>query len=264
LFNVEVCLNGREWLARQMDRAGMDYEQRDNCFARVSDPVRAQALLDEQLKTDWPRVLDRLLEQAHPLHAEPGRPLGQRYYWSASQTEFATDMMFRDEASLAAWYSQFVHHGIRSFGSADVLRFLGSARPNNFQGEVTSTLKRRPEGVRLKHVVNGNSLKVYDKQGSVPRVETTIVNPHPFGEQLQQDPFRRFRSLVGTARAARLEVFKASSLQKSRAPFVTGLAADSEGSAQSGKIGFLHFKHGDELFPAFGLVFGVPGHGPRA
>ncbi|MDR1280937.1 MAG: hypothetical protein LBK99_08960, partial [Opitutaceae bacterium] len=35
-FNVEVCLNGREWLARQMDRAGMDYEQRDNCFARVA------------------------------------------------------------------------------------------------------------------------------------------------------------------------------------------------------------------------------------
>jgi hypothetical protein len=179
-FNVEVCLNGREWLARQMDRAGMDYEQRDNCFARVSDPERAQALLDEQLKTDWPRELDALLEQAHPLHAELGRPLGQRYYWSASQTEVATDMMFHDAASLAEWYPQFVHHGIRNFGSADVLRFLGSARPNNFQGEVTSTLKRRPEGVRLKHVVNGNSLKVYDKQGSVLRVETTIVNPQPF------------------------------------------------------------------------------------
>ncbi|AHF92808.1 hypothetical protein OPIT5_24060 [Opitutaceae bacterium TAV5] len=179
-FNVEVCLNGREWLARQMDRAGLDYEQRDNCFARVSDPVRAQALLDEQLKTDWPRVLDGLLEQAHPLHAELGRPLGQRYYWSASQTEFATDVMFRDAASLAGWYPQFLHHGIRSFGSADVLRFLGAACPDKFRGEVTSTLRRRPEGVRLKHVVNGNSLKVYDKQGSVLRVETTIVNPHPF------------------------------------------------------------------------------------
>jgi hypothetical protein len=179
-FTVDVCLNGREWLARQMDRAGLTYEQRDNCFARVSDPVRAQALLDAQLQTDWPRTLNALLAQAHPLHAELGRPLSQQYYWSASETEFATDVMFRDAASLAAVYPSFLHHGIRTFGSADVLRFLGQACPNKFRGEVTSSLKRRPEGVRLKHLVNGNSIKMYDKQGSVLRVETTIVHPRPF------------------------------------------------------------------------------------
>jgi hypothetical protein len=31
-FNVDVCLNGRAWLARQMDSVGIDYDQRDNCF----------------------------------------------------------------------------------------------------------------------------------------------------------------------------------------------------------------------------------------
>ena len=179
-FTVDVCLNGREWLARQMDRAGLRYEQRDNCFVRVSDPGRAQALLDEQQRTDWPKVLGALLDQAHPLHAELSAPLGRDYYWSASQTEFATDVMFRDAASLGAVYPKFLHHGIRNFGSADVLRFLGRVQPNMFRGEVTSTLKRRPEGVRLKHVVNVNSLKMYDKQGSVLRVETTIVNPCDF------------------------------------------------------------------------------------
>ena len=86
-FTVDVCLNGREWLARQMERAGLTYEQRDNCFVRVSDPARAQTLLDEQLRTDWVRALQPLLAQAHPLHAELGRPLGQTYYWTASQTE---------------------------------------------------------------------------------------------------------------------------------------------------------------------------------
>ena len=179
-FTVDVCLNGREWLARQMDRAGLSYEQRDNCFASVSDPLRAQTLLDEQRRTDWPQTLDALLAQAHPLHAELGGPLGQHYYWSASETEFATDVMFRDAATLAAAYPQFLHHGIRSFGSADVLRFLGQGCPNKFRGEVTSTLKRRPEGVRLKHMVNGNSIKMYDKQGSVLRIETTILHPRPF------------------------------------------------------------------------------------
>lgn len=179
-FTVDLCLNGREWLARQMDRAGLRYEQRDNCFVRVSDPARAQALLDEQLRTDWPQALGELLTQAHPLHAELSAPLGQKYYWSASQTEFATDIMFRDAANLAAVYPKFLHHGIRTFGSADILRYLGRVATNGFRGEVTSTLKRRPEGVRLKHLVNGNSLKMYDKQGSVLRVETTIVNPHDF------------------------------------------------------------------------------------
>ena len=46
-------------------------------------------------------------------------------------------------------YPQWLHHGIRTFGSADVLRYLGYRTPNLFRGEVTSTLKRRPEGVRL-------------------------------------------------------------------------------------------------------------------
>ena len=179
-FTVDVCLNGREWLARQMDRAGLTYEQRDNCFVRVSDPVRAQALLDEQLRTDWVRVLQPLLEQAHPLHAELGRPLGQTYYWTASQTEYATDLIFPNPARLAALYPQFVHHGIKTFGSRDVLRFLGHGVPSRFCGELSSNLKHRPEGLCLRHRANGNSIKVYDKQGSILRIETTIVHPEHF------------------------------------------------------------------------------------
>ena len=179
-FAVDVCLNGREWLARQMNRAGLSYEQSDNCFTRLSDPVRAQALLDEQLHTDWVSRLQPLLEQAHPLHAELGRPLGQSYYWTASQTEYATDLLFGDPTRLATLYPQFVHHGIRTFGSRDVLRFLGHGAPSRFRGELASTLKHRPEGICLRHRINGHSIKVYDKQGTILRVETTIVHPEHF------------------------------------------------------------------------------------
>ena len=31
-FSIQICLNGRAWLARQMDAAGLGYVQRDNCF----------------------------------------------------------------------------------------------------------------------------------------------------------------------------------------------------------------------------------------
>ena len=56
-FTVSVCLNGRNWLARQMDRAGIDYQQCENCFLKLSDLVAAQALMNQQLQTDWPKVL---------------------------------------------------------------------------------------------------------------------------------------------------------------------------------------------------------------
>ena len=128
-FTVDVCLNGREWLARQMDRAGVGYVQRDNCFTRVQNPAKAQALLAEQGRTDWPKVLNELLVQAHPLHEEIGRPFHQPYYWSATQTEYATDVLFQDAPTLARWYRPFLQHGISTFKSVDVLRFLGHAVP---------------------------------------------------------------------------------------------------------------------------------------
>src|SRR5208337_3361207 len=31
-FPVQVCLNGREWLAQQMQAAGLEYVRQDNCF----------------------------------------------------------------------------------------------------------------------------------------------------------------------------------------------------------------------------------------
>lgn len=200
-FTVEVCLNGREWLARQMASAGLHYVQRDNCFTWVEDPPRVQALLTQQLHTNWPQVLNSLLEQAHPLQAEIGRPFHQAYYWSASQTEYATDVLFENAAALARWYRPFLPQGISTFQSVDVLRFLGhfvpaSGRvPKRFHGEVTTRLKERPEGVRLRHTVKGNSIKVYDKQGSVLRVETTLVHPEHFKvyRPAAGDPEQRLR-----------------------------------------------------------------------
>jgi hypothetical protein len=186
-FTVDICLNGRDRLARQMDRAGLAYRQRDNCFVWVQDAGRAQALLEAQLRTDWPRVLGGLLDQAHPLHAEICRPIGQTYYWSASASEYATDLLFRDAPSLAELYPRLVHHGLRTFASPDVMRFLGRKIPatrgrvdGHFKGEVISDLKHRPEGIRVKHSVNGNSVKMYDKEGSVLRIETTINKTEEF------------------------------------------------------------------------------------
>jgi len=181
-FGVRVCVNGREWLCRQLDAEGIGYDRRDNCLAAVGDAGRAQELLDGQLRTDWPALLNRLADRAHPARASAllleGRPL--EHYWSAEQSEWATDVMFKDAASLAAVYPRLVRHGITALGCGDVLRFLGKRPDGRFRGEAGGDLRRRAEGVRLKHRVNGNSVKVYDKQGSVLRVETTVNDPRQF------------------------------------------------------------------------------------
>jgi hypothetical protein len=186
-FTINICLNGREWLARQLDVTKIAYRKKRNCFIWIEDLAKAQELLDQQQQTDWPALLNELLDQCHPLHREICRPIRQEYYWSASETEYATDVLFKDARELAQWYPRFVHHGISTFGSPDVMRFLGrlvpatSGRVNgHFKGEVISDVKHRPEGIRVKHSVNGNSIKVYDKQASVLRVETTITHAEEF------------------------------------------------------------------------------------
>jgi hypothetical protein len=183
-FLIHICLNGRNWLASQMTRLGMCYEQRDNCFTRVDDLKKAQRLLDDQLNTRWAVELEKLVLDNHPTYREICRPLALSYYWTACESEYATDVMFARPQRLAELYPRLVHHGIKSFGSRDVLRFLGHKPPANgvgkFAGELNSSLKARPEGLRIKHFVNGNSLKLYDKQGSVLRVETTINHPEEF------------------------------------------------------------------------------------
>jgi len=112
-FNVNVVLNGREWLARQMDRKGIDYLRRDNCFPHISDFTTAQQLANQQVKTKWIGQLDRLLRRVHPLHAKTFTGAGALdYYWTSEQTEWATDILFRDAGTLSDLYQRLTRRGI--------------------------------------------------------------------------------------------------------------------------------------------------------
>jgi len=185
-YTVRVSINGREWLARQMDQAGIGYVRRDNCFTWIEDLPGAQALMHQQLNVRWNSVLDDFVQQVNPIHRPQFQEYGLDYYWSVYQSEWASDVMFRDPADLARLYPRWLRHGMETFASGDVMRFLGRYVPADghvnprFGGEVVSDLKRRPEGARIKHRVDANSIKLYDKQGSVLRAETTINHPKDF------------------------------------------------------------------------------------
>jgi len=179
-FNIQIWLNGREWLAHQLQRRGhTDFRRQDKCFTWLGDPKLAQRLMNQQLATAWPRALDALARSLNPLHGQIFKPSPHTYYWSAYQTEWATDLLFTTPQALAAVYPALVRHATLHFQSPDVMRFLGRKAHGNFTGELTTSFKDRAEGVRVKHWVNGNSIKMYDRPG-VLRVETTIAKTADF------------------------------------------------------------------------------------
>jgi hypothetical protein len=189
-FSIQICLNGREWLARQMQAVGLDYLQQDNCFPYIANWTQAQCLMDRQLQTKWPKLLNGIAHQLNPIHAEIFRKHPLSYYWSTYQHEWALDVVFHHAADLRHFYPPWVNHAMTTFSSPDVLRFLGKRITlsgqlrQDFSGEVVSDFQRRAEGVRVQHSVNGNSVKLYDKaytpKGCVLRAEATFHNGDDF------------------------------------------------------------------------------------
>jgi hypothetical protein len=180
-MTIQVCINGREYLARQLDKLGIGYEQRDNCFVWIEDCQRAQKLMDDLNKMGWGSKLNAFAERVNVWCGPQGKKIGLRpYYWTVRQMEYATDVMFRDQAALDEIYPALYRHAIDQFASKDVLRFLERRTNSRFAGEVKGSLIHRTEGVRIKHWVEENSIKMYNKKGSVLRIETTINNPHRF------------------------------------------------------------------------------------
>ncbi len=96
------------------------------------------------------------------------------YYWSVEQSEWASDVLFRDPADLARLYPQLVHHGIEHLSCCRCLALSRSQGGGHF--EIHSSKKTRREGVRVKYWINGNSIKMYDKQGQILRIESTLNN----------------------------------------------------------------------------------------
>jgi hypothetical protein len=178
-FEIQVYINGHEWLAQEMDRQGIAYERYDNCFIAIDDVQAAQELCEHFAHRRWPRVLDAFARWVNPMLSNIKQASFGGYYWVADQCEVATDVMFRDRVSLMTLMPDLFEHTTLNFSAEDVMRFLGRKLHGNFQGDVTTDLKKRPEGRRVKHRMKRNSIKMYDKL-SVLRIETTLNNPREF------------------------------------------------------------------------------------
>lgn len=178
-MTIQVYINGHEWLARQLDRHHIGYQLRDNAFLALDDAAKAQQLADKIFRIDWRKVLDTFAKRVNPLLKDLFK--GLQYNWVVDQAEFATDILFQDQASLQTLYARLLDHALLHFGAQEILTFLGKKLRGNFQGEVkTECFKKRCPGARIKHRVSGNWLKMYDKFGQILRVEVVINRPYLF------------------------------------------------------------------------------------
>jgi hypothetical protein len=103
------------------------------------------------------------------------------------QSEWATDIVFREADFLTQWYPRWLQHGILTLSCRDALRYLGKQVAEQGYGscrqEAKIHLRSRPEGARLKFWYGTNSLKLYDKEAPLAnalRLETTINDPRGY------------------------------------------------------------------------------------
>lgn len=189
-FNIQITLNGREWLAHELTSRGIEFERDDNCITWAEDIEAVQRIFDRQLEICWSKAFNRIANSIHPIHDEIFAKFPIPYYWFVHQSEWASDVLFEKPSDLAKLYPSITRHAMQHLSCGDVMRFLGRPISSRFSGEIVTDFKTRPEGVRVKHRADENSVKAYDKAGVALRIETTINEPgrHKVFRTAEGDP----------------------------------------------------------------------------
>src|SRR5262249_33992943 len=123
-FSIQVYVNGREWLCRELERRGVGFERSDNKILRIDDPALAQRLAQEFAERKWENVLDALARRYNPYLTQVERSGFGRYYWVVDQCEVATDIMFKSRKTLDEVLPEMYEAALLHFSPDDVLRFL--------------------------------------------------------------------------------------------------------------------------------------------
>jgi len=135
-LQLQVYVNGHEWLARKLAQHGVRYTKHDNAFLWLADCPRAQRLADRFVSLPWVARLDRYARQVNPLLRDGLTSMS--YYWVTTQAEYATDLVFKSPQQLAEFFPRLLEHSTLYFSARDVLSFLGRKWHGKFAGEVVT------------------------------------------------------------------------------------------------------------------------------
>jgi hypothetical protein len=131
-YEIQVALNGREWLRRSLDTAGCGYTLSGNKFLHIEEYALAQELLDAQYRTDFSQVLQGFLPAVFPRMPEVVGQ-GLSYYWTYWQSEVAKDYIFIDADALKPLMEDFLIHALVTGKGERILHYFGSPVKANGQ-----------------------------------------------------------------------------------------------------------------------------------
>lgn len=179
-YNGKLCLNGHEYVKRQLEKRDIAYEPLDNGIASCEDPVALQRICESL--TD--RKIDRLLRKwlrrlPHPF-TNQDRAAGFRYDISMLQVEFSLTQMLDRPLTGRCFFEQVIRDNL-DIGRPDQVQLIFDRRiprnvPSRFRTRVIT------DGVipSLYMDYKNSRIKQYYKEGRALRTETIINNTYDF------------------------------------------------------------------------------------
>ncbi len=180
-YNAKLCINGHEWLKRQLALRDIEYEALDNGILSCEEPKRAQALCERLSAEKIDALLRKWLRRLpHPFTAADRRA-GYRYDISVLQAEFSLTQVLDRPVTGRAFFEEVIREN------------LDIGRPNQAQLIFERRINRRTPGrFRTRVITEGvipslhvdyksSRIKQYHKEGRALRTETTINNTRDFG-----------------------------------------------------------------------------------
>ena len=197
-YNVQIYINGREYLSRIFNKNNIKYEMYNNSFSYIEDFNKAQELANNILNQKISDSFDGLINQINPLLSNINKIFSASYYWCIDQCEFATDINFKSRKDLENIYKTLVETSFFTFSCKDIYSFFGRKVEHiyNFKkGEIVSDLRHRYQGYRIKFKINNNQIKMYDK-GNNLRIEVTINNPKDFKVMKEREKILEHKEII--------------------------------------------------------------------
>jgi hypothetical protein len=206
-YAVKVCLNGHEWLKRQLTQRDIAYEPLDNGVRSTADPARVQRIANTLDATKIDAVFRKWLRRLpHPFMA-PHRAAGYRYQLSILQAEFALTQVLDRPRTGRGFFEEVMRENL-DLGRPDQMQLI-------FNRRVT---RQTPGPFRTRILTDGvvpslhvdykkSRVKQYHKEGQALRTETTINNTYDFeiGRALRNLPALREIGFAANRRLLRVE-----------------------------------------------------------
>lgn len=187
-FHCQFYCNGHWYLRRQLDKKSIGYKMQENAFLSVDDEVFLSSLIEKFRGSIVDCRIKYWMNKWFRFDKGERSTCSSllKHAWYTSQSEVCSNVIFKSKAYFNRVYDKLLekHHGIAMPDSLSSIFELKRERKQS-----KSTQKVYHQKACVKHWIQGNSIKMYNKGGYLLRVETTINNPRLPGAKLQKPIF---------------------------------------------------------------------------